>query len=136
MSSSDSRVDCGVESGGHYRCLLLSSLSTTEVSYSFQVAAINRYGAGPFSGQVNATINGTGMYLVVVYLYEQIRKKLNLKVILSLEFEVSCYTKSRPPYSETSTEVTNEEMSRSASTAVPTDVSARSPGIAIITLSF
>ena len=62
ISSSDNRVDCGVESGGHYRCLLpSSSLFTTEVPYSFQVAAVNRYGAGPFSGQVNATISGTGM---------------------------------------------------------------------------
>ena len=61
ISSSDSRVGCGVKSGGPYRCLLPSSLFTTEVPYSFQVAAVNSYGAGPFSGQVNSTINGTGM---------------------------------------------------------------------------
>ena len=52
ISSSDSRVDCGVESGGNYRCLLASSLFTIGVSYSFQVAAVNSYGTGPFSNQV------------------------------------------------------------------------------------
>ena len=63
ISSSDSRVDCSVESGGPYRCLLPYSLFATGVPYSFQVAAVNRYGAGPFSGQVNATISGTGSYI-------------------------------------------------------------------------
>ena len=52
ISSSDSQVDCGVESGGRYSCLLPSSLFTTDVPYSFQVAAVNSYGTGPFSGQV------------------------------------------------------------------------------------
>ena len=52
ISSSDSRVNCGVESGGPYRCSLHSSLFTLGVSYSYQVAAVNSYGVGPFSGQV------------------------------------------------------------------------------------
>ena len=51
ISSSDNRVNCGVESGGPYRCLLPSSLFTSGVLYSFQVAAVNKYyGTGPFSG--------------------------------------------------------------------------------------
>ena len=52
ISNSDSLVDCGVESGGRYRCLLPFTMSTTVVSYPFQVAAVNRYGVGPFSDHV------------------------------------------------------------------------------------
>ena len=56
-------MDCGVESGGPYRCLLPSSLVTTGVSYSFQVAALNRYGAGPFSGTVIGMSGSQGIWI-------------------------------------------------------------------------
>ena len=60
-------MDCGVESGGRYRCLLSSSLFTHQVPYSFQAAAVNRYGAGPFSGQVIGMISSkTGIVSLVL----------------------------------------------------------------------
>ena len=53
ISISDNRGDCDVESGGRYSCLLpSSSLFTQRVPYSFQVAAVNSYGVGPFSDPV------------------------------------------------------------------------------------
>ena len=50
--SSDSRVQCGDESGGRYRCVLAPSLMSFGVSYIFEVAGRNRYGYGPFSDPV------------------------------------------------------------------------------------
>ena len=67
-SDRDNRVDCGIESGGPYRCLLYFALSTTEVSYSFQVAAVNRYGASPFSGQAIGMISSSVTGIVSLFL--------------------------------------------------------------------
>ena len=60
VSSSDHRLLCDQESGGPYRCLVSSSLFSTNQTYMFQVAAINRFGVGPFSGSVNATLSSQG----------------------------------------------------------------------------
>ena len=49
-------VDCRQEAGGPYRCLISTS-STINIhrQYSYQVAAVSIYGAGPFSEPVIAT---------------------------------------------------------------------------------
>ena len=49
-------VDCRQEPCGPYRCLLsTSSILNLYQQYSYQVAAVNIYGAGPFSEPVYAT---------------------------------------------------------------------------------
>ena len=70
ISSSDSQVDCGVESGGRYRCSLPYSLFTTEVSYSFQVAAVNRYGTGQFSEQVIGMIPNQSILISLEFTFQ------------------------------------------------------------------
>ena len=60
ISSSDHHLLCYQESGGPYRCLVPSSLFSTSQTYMFQVAAINSFGVGPFSGPVNAMLSSQG----------------------------------------------------------------------------
>ena len=55
-SSSDNGVTCAKVSGGRYGCLIPEALFISASSYTFQVAAINRYGDGPFSDPVNTEI--------------------------------------------------------------------------------
>ena len=66
ISNSNSRVECVVESGDHYRCLLSFALTTTVFPSSFQVSAVNRYGAGPFSGPVIGMISSSMTGIVIV----------------------------------------------------------------------
>ena len=67
VSRSDSQAYCGVESGGPYKCLFSDSVldTTTGVSYTFQVAAVNRYGAGPFSDPVIGVSSGRYNYIII-----------------------------------------------------------------------
>ena len=62
ISSSDTRLDCRQEPRGPYSCLANASLFTSGVAYSFQVAARNMYGIGPFSDPVNAVYGSNGMH--------------------------------------------------------------------------
>ena len=57
VSTSDNQLMCGEVSGGHYRCLLPFNLFVPGPLYSFQVSALNRYGAGPFSDPIITDIN-------------------------------------------------------------------------------
>ena len=52
---SSAQMICDQESGGPYRCLIAGSLFIPTQTYTFQVAAINSYGVGPFSDPVDAT---------------------------------------------------------------------------------
>ena len=56
ISTSDDRLSCSQEPVGPYRCYLTSSLLLEDEMYTFQVAAMNGYGVGPFSDPVNATL--------------------------------------------------------------------------------
>ena len=53
-------VICGAAAGGRYSCLLSRMLFHSVRSYSFQVAATNRYGVGRFSTPVYTTIRVPG----------------------------------------------------------------------------
>ena len=60
---SDDRLSCTQEPVGPYRCYFTSSLLLEDQMYTFQVAAMNGYGVGPFSDLVNATLHSqTGNY--------------------------------------------------------------------------
>ena len=52
ISNSSSQLLCGQESGGPYRCLMAGSLFIPSQTYTFQVAARNSNGVGPFSDPV------------------------------------------------------------------------------------
>ena len=54
---SDNRLSCTQEPVGPYRCYFTSSLLLEDQMYTFQVAAMNGYGVGPFSDLVNATLH-------------------------------------------------------------------------------
>ena len=57
ISTSNDRLNCSQEPVGPYRCYLMSSLLLEDQMYTFQVAAMNRYGVGPFSDPVKATLH-------------------------------------------------------------------------------
>ena len=56
-NSSDNRVTCAEVSGGRYGCLILETLFSSTSTHIFQVAAVNRYGVGPFSDPIISEIN-------------------------------------------------------------------------------
>ena len=58
-SSTDSKVECHQEPGGPYSCLASSSFFLLHVTYSFQVAAQNSFGAGSFSTPVIYSSQGS-----------------------------------------------------------------------------
>ena len=60
ISSSNNRLECHQDSGGHYSCVAHSSLFTFGVAYSFQVAVRNIYGVGSFSNPVTAVYGSQG----------------------------------------------------------------------------
>ena len=60
ISTSDDRLSCRQEPVGPYRCYLTSSLLLEDQMYTFQVAARNGYGVGPFSDPVNVTLHSKG----------------------------------------------------------------------------
>lgn len=55
----DDRVDCHVKIRGSFTCLLTAQpLSIVEKEhYQFQVAAFNKFGAGPFSEPINVSLS-------------------------------------------------------------------------------
>ena len=54
-SSNSGRPDiCRQEPGGPYGCIMPSDLITISLVYTFQVAASNGYGVGPFSDPIIA----------------------------------------------------------------------------------
>ena len=63
-SISTYRLNCSQEPVGPYRCYLTSSLLLEDQMYTFQVAARNGYGVGPFSDPVNATLHSKGNTLL------------------------------------------------------------------------
>ena len=63
ISTSDDRLSCRQEPVGPYRCYLTSSLLLEDQMYTFQVAAMNGYGVGPFSDPVNVTLHSKGKSL-------------------------------------------------------------------------
>ena len=56
-------MTCGQESGGPYRCLLAGSLFIPFQTYTFQVAAVNSHGVGPFSSPLSAMLYTQGRML-------------------------------------------------------------------------
>ena len=60
ISSSDNRLECHQDSGGHYSCVAHFSLFTFGETYSFQIAAQNIYGVGSFSNPVIAEYGSQG----------------------------------------------------------------------------
>ena len=74
--SADDRLSCRQEPVGPYRCYLTSSLLLEDQLYTFQVAAVNRYGIGPFSDPVNATLHSQSGKLKIKLLILFIRLKL------------------------------------------------------------
>ena len=67
VSSSSSRLLCGQESGGLYKCLMSGRFFIPFQAYTFQVAAINSYGVGPFSSPVKAMLNTQGMMYITCH---------------------------------------------------------------------
>ena len=65
ISTSDDRLSCKQEPVGPYRCYLTSSLLLENQMYTFQIAAVNGYGVGPFSDPVNATLYSLSGKLIV-----------------------------------------------------------------------
>ena len=63
---SSTQMTCGQESGGPYRCIIAGSLFNPFQMYTFQVAAINDYGIGPFSDPVLAIISQQGINIWIV----------------------------------------------------------------------
>ena len=55
-SYSESDVECSQEVGGPYSCVVAESLIPSNHAYSIQVAAVNRYGDGPFSEPINVIL--------------------------------------------------------------------------------
>lgn len=56
----DDILNCNQEPVSLHRCYLTNSLLLENVLYSFQVAAVNGFGVGPFSDPVNATLFSQG----------------------------------------------------------------------------
>ena len=67
ISSSDERLECHQDSGGHYSCLTRPSLFPFGETYSVQVAARNIYGLGSFSDPVIAVSGSQGKYCYLYY---------------------------------------------------------------------
>ena len=66
---SNSDMICGQESSGPYRCLIAGRLFISSQTYTFQVAAINNYGVGPFSYPINTTLTTQGMMMHAHHMY-------------------------------------------------------------------
>ena len=64
---SSAQMTCGQESGGLYNCLMRGHFFIPFQAYTFQVAAINSYGVGPFSSPVNAMLNTQGMMYITCH---------------------------------------------------------------------
>ena len=62
VSSSDNKLECHQDSGGHYSCLPGPSVFTFGQTYSFQVAARNIHGVGSFSTLLIARYGSQGKY--------------------------------------------------------------------------
>lgn len=70
ISTSDDILNCNQEPLGPYRCYLTSSLLLEDELYTFQVAAVNGIGVGPFSDPVNATLYSQGINVcLAAFLY-------------------------------------------------------------------
>ena len=74
ISTSDDRLSCRQEPVGPYRCYLTSSLLLEDQMYTFQVAAMNGYGVGPFSDPVKATLHSlmgkhSFVFIIIIMLY-------------------------------------------------------------------
>ena len=71
VSSSDTRlgVACRSEYDHRYSCSLSESkLLQKKVTYTFRVAAQNRYGVGPFSDPVFGMIGTTSIVIITTYI--------------------------------------------------------------------
>ena len=66
ISTSDDRLSCRQEPVGPYRCYFTSSLLLEDLFYTFQVAAVNGYGVGPFSSTVSATLYSKGIIIIYI----------------------------------------------------------------------
>ena len=55
ISTSDDRLSCRQEPIGPFRCYITPLLFKENQMYTFQVAAVNVHGVGPFSNTVSAS---------------------------------------------------------------------------------
>ena len=62
----DKKTFCHQEPGGPYSCLLAASLFIPDVTYSFQVAAENVRGVGPFSDPVFTAYGSQGKFQLLI----------------------------------------------------------------------
>ena len=60
ISTLDDILNCNQEPLGPYRCYLTNTLLMEDMLYTFQIAAVNGFGVGPFSDPVNATLYSQG----------------------------------------------------------------------------
>ena len=66
ISTSDDRLSCRQQPVGPYSCYFTSSLLLEDQLYTFQVAARNGYGVGPFSSAIRATLYSKGIYIIII----------------------------------------------------------------------
>ena len=70
ITNSDGRIQCRIEADayyGRYSCLLPHSLLSIH-TYTFQVAAISRFGVAPFSGLVLGRIGGQSIIDKIIFI--------------------------------------------------------------------
>ena len=73
ISSSDNQLTCEVYSGRYQQCLSLSTVTilfTSGSSHTFQVAAVNRYGVGPFSDPITTKIDVQSIYIIILIIVD------------------------------------------------------------------
>ena len=66
ISTSDDRLSCRQQPVGPYSCYFTSSLLLEDQLYTFQVAARNGYGVGPFGSAIRATLYSKGIYIIII----------------------------------------------------------------------
>ena len=77
ISTSDDRLSCKQEPVGPYGCYLTSSLLLEDQMYTFQVAAMNGYGVGPFNDPVKAMLHSlmgkySFVFIIIIMFYNNL----------------------------------------------------------------
>ena len=90
ISTSNNRLTCGVFRG-YYRCLITPyTFFLHRVLYIFQVAAVNRYGLGPYSDPIITEVDVQSILIIIDYirLSTYLFLSFQMKNVLLLMFQL------------------------------------------------